>query len=61
MYIILLLLSAAVAVIALAGALVARRERLAADTVAREAQAEALRQRDERARAEAELLSLIHI
>ena len=55
MYIILLLLSAAVAVIALAGALVARRERLAADTVAREAQAEALRQRDERARAEAEL------
>ncbi len=55
MYIILLLLSAAVAVIALAGALVARRERLAADTVARETQAEALRQRDERARAEAEL------
>lgn len=49
---------AAVAVIALLAAAAARRERRTAETAAREAQAEALRQREERARTEAELAAV---
>lgn len=50
-----LIVLAAVAVISLLAAVAARRERRAADAAAREAQAEAVRQREVRARVEAEL------